>query len=92
MTKKTYEFEVYDIGTLNFQGYPDLTKIIFFDKYGNKECRFMQTGYGVGIVIDGILAWAIGTREGISIDKKICFYKKKNNFYLGFRVEDDNNS
>lgn len=92
MTQKTYKFNVYNIGTLDFQGYPDLTKIIFFDGIGSKECRFLKTGNGVGVIIDGILAWAIGTREGISLDKTICFYKKKDNFYLGFRIEEDDNN
>ena len=92
MTKKIYTFDVYDIGTLDFDGYPDLTKIIFFDSLGNKECRFLKTSNGVGIIIDGIIAWAIGTRQGISLDKSICFYKVKDNYYLGFRVANDNNS
>lgn len=90
MTKRTYTYDFYDLGTLDFDGYPDLTKTIFFDDYGNKECRFLKTANAVGIIIDGVIAWAIGTREGLSLDKSICFYKQKDNYYLGFRVNDNN--
>ena len=89
MTKKIYKFTVYEIGQLDFDGYPDLTKSIFFENIGNKECRFLKTPNGVGIIIDEVLAWAIGLRVGISQDKSICFYKKNDKFYLGFRNENN---
>lgn len=77
------EFEVYNIGKLKFD-YPDLKKTISFDGKGVKECRFLKTSNGVGVVIDGSLAWAVGLRRGISLDNKILIYKKEDNFYIGF--------
>ena len=77
------EFDVYSIGKLNFD-YPDLKMKINFDGKGNKDCRFLKTSNGVGVIIDGSLAWAIGLKKGVSLDKKILFYKKSNIFYIGF--------
>lgn len=77
------EFDVYSIGKLNFD-YPDLKMKINFDGKGNKDCRFLKTSNGVGVIIDGSLAWAIGLKKGVSLDKKILFYKKSDIFYIGF--------
>ena len=77
------EFDVYGIGKLNFD-YPDLKMKINFDGKGNKDCRFLKTSNGVGVIIDGSLAWAIGLKKGVSLDKKILFYKKLDIFYIGF--------
>ncbi len=77
------EFDVYSIGKLNFD-YPDLKMKINFDGKGNKDCRFLKTSNGVGVIIDGSLAWAIGLNKGVSLDKKILFYKKSDIFYIGF--------
>lgn len=77
------EFDVYSIGKLNFN-YPDLKMKINFDGKGNKDCRFLKTSNGVGVIIDGSLAWAIGLKKGVSLDKKILFYKKSDIFYVGF--------
>lgn len=77
------EFDVYSIGKLNFD-YPDLKMKINFDGKGNKDCRFLKTSNGVGVIVDGSLAWAIGLNKGVSLDKKILFYKKSDIFYIGF--------
>lgn len=77
------EFDVFDIGTLTFE-YPDLIKKIEFEGKGNKECRFLKTSNGVGVIIDNSIVWAIGLRKGISLDKKLLFYKNRDNFYIGF--------
>lgn len=84
MATRIYTFTFYGIGTLDFEGYPDLTKTISFDGLGDKECRFLNTSSGVGVIIDGVIAWAIGLRKGISIDKSLCFYKEKDNYFIGF--------
>ena len=84
MVARIYTFTFYNIGPLDFEGYPDLNKTISFDDLGDKKCRFLTTSSGVGVIIDGVIAWAIGLRKGISIDGSICFYKEKDNYYIGF--------
>ena len=92
MSKKKYTFIAYNVGSLDFNDYPDLTKTIFFDEVGEKQCRFLKAADGVGVIIDNIIAWAIETRKGISLDGSLCFYKEQDNFIIGFRVENENNS
>lgn len=77
------EFEVYSVGKIKFD-YPDLNMTINFDGRGNKDCRFLKTSNGIGVIVDGSLAWAIGLKKGVSLDKKILFYKKSDIFYIGF--------